>query len=143
LGTIKNISLSAVFFLSIFSSLCYSQDELKDSILSEKTSLQPMEDLILSLEQFDFYRELNSFQPDLPINYDSNTVWLWTSYALSKSEFNEAVYGETPANVSRFLYNEYMEELKFNPVKYALGVAQAGAVGYLAYIHIKKYGFLK
>jgi hypothetical protein len=28
-------------------------------------------------------------------------------------------------------------------VRYVLGMAQAGAVGYMAYRHIKKYGFWK
>ena len=41
------------------------------------------------------------------------------------------------------LYQKYLEDSKFNPFKYALGMMQVGAVGYLAYKHIKKYGFLK
>jgi len=41
------------------------------------------------------------------------------------------------------LYAQYIEDSKFNPVRYVLGMAQLSAVGYLAYKHIKKYGFLK
>jgi hypothetical protein len=40
-------------------------------------------------------------------------------------------------------YNRYLENSKLDPVRYVLGMAQAAAVGYLAYRHIKKYGFWK
>ncbi len=140
---IKNIFLNTLIYLSAFASLCFSQNEPKDSIRIEKHPLRPMQKIILDLEQFDLYRDLNSVNHDLPVNSDPNTVWLWTSYAVSKSEFHNEQYGETPGNISRFLYIEYLEESEFNPVKYALGAVQVGAVGYLAYLHIKKYGFLK
>ena len=41
------------------------------------------------------------------------------------------------------LYNRYLENSKLDPVRYVLGLAQAAAVGYMAYRHIKKYGFWK
>jgi len=41
------------------------------------------------------------------------------------------------------LYQKYREDSKFNPFRYALGMVQTGAVGYLAYKHLKKYGFFR
>ncbi len=40
-------------------------------------------------------------------------------------------------------YNQYLENSKIDPIRYILGMAQAAAVGYMAYRHIKKYGFWK
>jgi len=40
-------------------------------------------------------------------------------------------------------YNQYLENSKIDPIRYVLGLAQAAAVGYMAYRHIKKYGFWK
>lgn len=40
-------------------------------------------------------------------------------------------------------YNQYLENSKVDPIRYILGMAQAAAVGYMAYRHIKKYGFWK
>ncbi|MGB5896116.1 MAG: hypothetical protein WBG58_18220 [Ignavibacteriaceae bacterium] len=40
-------------------------------------------------------------------------------------------------------YNRYLENSKIDPVRYVLEMAQAAAVGYMAYRHIKKYGFWK
>ena len=40
-------------------------------------------------------------------------------------------------------YNRYLESTKIDPIRYVLGLAQTAAVGYMAYRHIKKYGFWK
>ncbi len=40
-------------------------------------------------------------------------------------------------------YKQYLENSKIDPIRYILGMAQAAAVGYMAYRHIKKYGFWK
>ncbi len=40
-------------------------------------------------------------------------------------------------------YNQYLENSKVDPIRYILGMAQAAAVSYMAYRHIKKYGFWK
>jgi hypothetical protein len=40
-------------------------------------------------------------------------------------------------------YNRYLENSKVDPVRYVLGLIQTAAVGYMAYRHIKKYGFWK
>jgi hypothetical protein len=138
---IENI-LKIIFFLSILSVSSYSQTEKTDSI-KINFLLSPSEGVLSKFDEFDFYRQLNSMQMNFPLNYDTNTVWLWTLFALSKSEFTEKELEKTPGNISQFLYDDYIQESKFNPVKYVLGLAEAGAAGYLAYRHIKKYGFMK
>ena len=40
-------------------------------------------------------------------------------------------------------YNSYLESTKIDPTRYVLGLVQTAAVGYMAYRHIKKYGFWK
>jgi hypothetical protein len=40
-------------------------------------------------------------------------------------------------------YKQYLENSKIDPIRYILGMAQAAAVGYMAYRHIKTYGFWK
>ncbi len=40
-------------------------------------------------------------------------------------------------------YRQYIENSKIDLVRYILGLAQTAAVGYMAYRHIKKYGFWK
>ena len=83
---------------------------------------------------------LNNMKMSVPIDGDPQTVWLRTSLALSKTEITDQKF--SPHFLSP-LEKQYLEDSKFNPIRYALGMVQAGAVGYLAYKHIKKYGFLK
>ncbi len=47
----------------------------------------------------------------------------------------------TPQNILSPLYSQYMEDQKNDTWRSILGTLQAGAVGYLAYKHIQKYGF--
>ncbi len=92
------------------------------------------------MEDFGLYLSLHS-NYDLPINKDPNTQWLWTKAVLSNSyqSFNES--GVDFKNMLAPQYEEFKENSKFNPIRYVLGMAQLSAVGYLAYKHIKKYGF--
>jgi len=86
------------------------------------------------------HREFNSIKMNIPIDGDPQTVWLRTSLAISTSENINTEF--SPHFLSPF-QKQYLEDSKFDPIKSILGMAQVGAVGYLAYKHIKKYGFLK
>jgi hypothetical protein len=73
---------------------------------------------------------------------DSSTLWLRTEFALSSHQ-NFGEDGKTNNHLLLPFYKQYIENSKFDPVKYALAIAQTAAVGYMAYRHIKKYGFFK
>jgi hypothetical protein len=137
-----NYLIRILFFLFILSLSCYAQIEKQDSEEIEKSHIYVMENIPLRFDEFELYLKLNSIDTKIPINNDQNTIWLWTSIAISNTgleSYNNGSYG----NISKFLYMKYLEASKFNPVRYVLGMAQLGAAGYLAYKHIKKYGFLK
>jgi hypothetical protein len=94
----------------------------------------------IKFDEFELQRDFKDMKTSIPIDGDPQTVWLRTSLAISNSD-------NTYQNFSPYflspLERQYLEESKFDPVRYALGMVQAGAVGYLAYKHIKKYGFFK
>lgn len=94
----------------------------------------------IKFEDFELYRELYNMKLSVSPDGDSQTIWLRTSILISQ---RADLTNETPNNLLSPLYTQYIESTKFNPIRYVLGVAQAGAVGYLAYKHIKKYGFFK
>ena len=76
--------------------------------------------------------------------FDKNpsTVWLRTELLISnKSE--EFSSNEINTHFTSPLYQQYLKDSEFNMFRYILGAAQAGAVAYMAYRHIKKYGFWK
>jgi len=75
--------------------------------------------------------------------FDNNpsTVWLRTQLLISNSSLNED--GEINTHFTSPLYQQYLKDSEFDMFRYVLGIAQASAVGYMAYKHIKKYGFWK
>jgi len=113
----------------------YSTDSIKARI-----NINPLMQIQNKFDEFELHREFKEMKLSIPIDGDPQTVWLRTMFAISNSE-----------NVNKdlsqhFLYpleRQFLENSKFNLVRYALGMIQVGAVGYLAYKHIKKYGFLK
>jgi hypothetical protein len=133
--------LFKIFFFSlVLSSVALSQ-ELLDSVKVNSQTINPNKSLSSVLDDLDFYLDLHDLNRTLLLNADPNTTWLWTSYAISsQAAFKSKINFD---DMTLPLYQKYLEDSKFNPFTYALGMMQAGAVGYLAYKHIKKYGFWK
>jgi hypothetical protein len=79
---------------------------------------------------------------DILFDDNPSTVWLRTQLLISN---NAAQSGSGVINThfTSPLYQQYLRGSEFDIVRYVLGVAQASAVGYMAYRHIKKYGFWK
>ncbi len=112
----------------------------EDDSLKVKLDIDPLTEIQIKFDEFELHREFNNMKMDVQIDGDPQTVWLRTSLALSNTE--NSGKNSSPHFLSP-LEKQYLENSKFDPVRYALGMVQAGAVGYLAYKHIKKYGFLK
>ena len=134
-----------VIFVLIFSVIINAQVEDSSSIESKDSvnrhlGIGPILKIHFNL---DFPFLYSPFQSNKLIEGDKNTLWLRTEMALSYfSNYNSG--NASPGNdLLSPLYEQYLEKSKFNPIKYVLGMAQLTAVGYLAYRHIKKYGFLK
>jgi hypothetical protein len=79
----------------------------------------------------------------LPGDVDHNSVWLWTSYAISKPGYGTYLPGAAEPHMLANYHDMYVENNKFSMVKTVLGMAQVGAVGYLAVKSIQKHGFIK
>jgi hypothetical protein len=138
--------LISIFYLFIIlTSIVFSQTNdspkiaLPDS-LKKIDNNNPLINLLIKYDDFELHCELNNIRMNVPIDGDPQTVWLRTSLALSNTQNENQKF--SPHFLSP-LERKYREDSKFNPIKYVLGAAQIGAVGYLAYKHIKKYGFLK
>ena len=136
-----------VIFVLIFSVIINAQVEDSSSIESKDSVNRHLGiGLILKIHfnlDLDFPFLYSPFQSNKLIEGDKNTLWLQTEMTLSYfSNYNSL--NTSPSNdLMSPLYEQYLEKSKSNPINYVLGMAQLTAVGYLAYRHIKKYGFLK
>jgi len=131
-----------VMFILFLTAFVYSQEIKKDSLIL-KQALNTQLNLLNDFELYFSLRNIQNNINDIPVNNNPKTIGLWTSFAVSKSCMGEAMSGETKSFMLTPLNIKYREDSKFNSIRYILGIAQTAAVGYMAYVHLKKYGFLK
>lgn len=143
----KIIALYIVIAGIIFSKILVAQTENKNlsfpkDSLFRYQGFNPTFNINYEFDDRILYNNLDLLPSNL-LPYDNpSTIWLRTELALSSSlSFGEKT--GTDRHFTSILYQQYLEDSKFDPVRYLLGMAQIGAVGYLAYKHVKKYGFWK
>jgi hypothetical protein len=143
-GAVKEL-INILVLLFLFPAISYSQLDNTNRIynsdsLNLKINSNPLTEIQLKFDEFELHREFKNIKTKIQIDGDPETVWLRTSLAISNTDASGSK--DLPYFLSP-LYAQYIEDSKFNPIRYVLGMAQLSAVGYLAYRHIKKYGFLK
>lgn len=131
-----------VFWIFLLPSISFSQEKNIDTIRTNTIPSDALEHIYFRLDEFDFYREIFKSTTHIPLNIDPNTLQLRTEMIIKQSAKNNFNAEDDNFYFLSPLYNKYLEDSKFNPVRYVLGLAQLSAAGYLAYRHIKKYGFI-
>ena len=74
---------------------------------------------------------------------DTSTIWLRTRMQLGDLSSNDPIKSNFKSSVINPLRQQFADIESMKTIKYILATIQAGAVGYLAYEHIRKFGFLK
>ena len=85
---------------------------------------------------------VNQLEEDVLFNDNPSTIWLRTELLVSNQ--NDS-FGRNDINIhfTSPFYQQYLKDSEFDMVRYILGAAQVSAVAYMAYRHIKRYGFWK
>ena len=137
-----------IFLLGInLTALVFSQDYPEnyqlppDSVLRFQGIVPPVE---YQYDMSEFYVAplFNQIPDEVLFEDNSSTVWLRTELLLSHRNMLTD-NGEVNTHFTSPLYQQYLKDSEFDMVRYVLGTVQAGAVAYMAYRHIKKYGFWK
>ena len=75
---------------------------------------------------------------------DSSSIWIRTRMQLAGNiNQQDEIQNNLQLNILNPLQEKYTDLQSMKELKYILGAVQLSAVGYLAYLHLKKYGFLK
>ena len=124
-------------FLLIFSAVLAAQDNHSKADSASHTAVT-----LYNLSGDNLFLPGGTMFPDFNLSgiNDSSTIWMRTRMAIMNRGFGAE---ENPVNVSGMLHpylNFYNESKNISLLRKVLGMAQLGAVGYLAYKHIKKYG---
>jgi hypothetical protein len=132
--------------LSLFTCISFAQvEEINQSQLSDSTirfqGIVPPIEFQYNIDEI-FSKPIAPYIPeDILFDENPSTVWLRTELIISNS--SQPGGGEVNNFFTAPLYQQYLRDSEFDMVRYVLGAVQAGAVGYMAYRHIKKYGFWK
>ena len=85
---------------------------------------------------------INKFGEDVIFDDSQSSIWLRTELLISSSS-TQFGNNKTNTHFTSTLYQQYLKDSEFDMARYILGAAQVSAVAYMAYLHIKKYGFWK
>lgn len=94
--------------------------------------------------RIDSLNRLNNLQQVTSFVNDTSLIWIRTRMQMNgflpeqnpmKSNFQKSILNP--------LQQQYLNSQNMSVLNYMLSLVQAGAFGYLAYEHLKKYGFLK
>lgn len=142
------IFLSAFFLVLLIPfCFCFSQQR-ENNLINRPDSIYRFHGIIPPIEfkyNLDdiFSKPVNTQIPE-DVLFDANpsTIWLRTELSLSNNNFQ---FGSEAINThfTSSLYKQYLKDSEFNMIRYVLGIAQTSAIAYMAYRHIKKYGFWK
>ena len=135
-----------IFQLLLLASFsCFAQQE--ESLINDKDSVYRFQGIVPPIEfQYNideiFSKPIsNQIPEDVLFDDNPSTVWLRTELLIMNN--SQSDLGDINTHFTSPLYQQYLRDSEFDMVRYVLGAVQAGAVGYMAYRHIKKYGFWK
>ena len=116
-------------------------NQLSDSSYRFQGIVPPVE---FQYDMSEFYVAplFNQIPDEVLFEDNASTVWLRTELLLSNRNLLTE-NGEVNTHFTSTLYQQHLKDSEFDMVRYVLGTVQAGAVAYMAYRHIKKYGFWK
>jgi hypothetical protein len=142
-----NTGLKILFMFSFVSGVLCAQVEetyqrqLSDSSYRYQGIIPPVE-FQYDMNQIFSKPISNQIPEDVLFDDNPSTVWLRTQLLISNN-VAQSGNGEITTHFTSPLYQQYLRDSEFDMFRYVLGIAQASAVGYMAYRHIKKYGFWK
>ena len=74
---------------------------------------------------------------------DPSSIWLNARMQMNEMIYRETSAGNLQSNILNPLSQQYSATQNMKLFRSIVGAVSVGAVGYLAYQHLKKYGFLK
>ena len=90
-----------------------------------------------------FSNELRNLRFNSSFLNDTSSIWLRTRMQLNDMIYQETFGSNLQSNILNPLNQQYSATQNMKLFRSILGAVSVGAVGYLAYQHLKKYGFLK
>jgi hypothetical protein len=94
-----------------------------------------------TIDDLNIYLDLYNFNKIFLVNTDPNTQWLWTSCLVLNSRQETLESNINFDYITLPLYQRYIKDSQLNAFRRLLKIVQRYVAFYLAYCHVKKYGF--
>lgn len=134
--------LYKLIVLFLFFNLCFAQNKT-DSLKNHETPLN-FSNYFYNQSSYTLnFDNLTSLKLSSGFLNDSSSIWIQTRMQLAKIINQDEIQNNLQMNILNPLQEKYSDLQSMKVLKYLLGTVQLSAVGYLAYLHLKKYGFLK
>lgn len=103
----------------------------------------PPEILEYQLSEFEFLDNSNRFFLNTSLLNDTTSLWIKTRIQLGAFSNRSINQSNSASDLLNPLYQKYLDSQGMRTINSILGSVSVGATAYLAYKHLKKYGFLK
>lgn len=139
----KTAIFSYLFFLLVVSQIP-AQTKI-DSLrrIEEPVPFSRYSNPTFNIDDSFFSNELTHIRFNSKLWSDSSSLWLRTRMQLNEIVYQETLVGNLQSNILNPLNQLYSATQNMKLFRSVVGAVSVGAVGYLAYQHLKKYGFLK
>ena len=119
----------------IFTCSIYGQNDTSDARLNYTTGFKSRIETSNRLTNIEMVNALLS---------DTSSIWMRTRMQLSGLlTERDPIKNNFQTSILNPLRQQFSESQNMKEFKYFLGMVEVGAFGYLAYEHLRKYGFLK
>lgn len=126
----------------MFCNLFFAQSKI-DSLKKQESPLN-FSNYFYNQSPYSFnFDDLSSLKFSSGFLNDSSSIWIQTRMQLAGILNQGEIQNNLQLNILNPLHEKYADLQSMRELKYILGAVQLSAVGYLAYLHLKKYGFLK
>lgn len=137
------VSKKLLFFIFLLNfSTVLAQQTSSDTLRTFNLKIPP-EIIEYQFNELDFIGDFNKIPFYSTFIDDTTSLWIKTRLQLSSFNNQTSSTNNFQSNLLNPLYDQYLKSQSLKTLKYILGSVQVGAVGYLVYKHLKKYGFLK
>jgi hypothetical protein len=129
------------FPILVFITFNTLSQEINDSHNRTNQSNKPNKSLSSTIDDLYFYLDLHNFNKIFLVNTDPSTQWLWTSCLVLNSRQETLESNINFDYITLPLYQKYIKDSQLKTFRRLLKIVQRCVAFYLAYCHVKKYGF--
>lgn len=142
--TMKIVAFRCLTIMLVVSLQIFAQSRIDSTKNREEPlSLAKFFEPSIYFEEMMLSNELTNLRINSNFMNDSSSIWIRTRMFLNSGIYQETIGSNVQSNILNPLYEQYIATQNMKLFRSILGAVSVGTAGYLAYKHVRKYGFIK